>query len=274
MLRAVTVPALGRGSELRRRRQSGLVPAADRRPRACMAIAKARRKARETLERLLRDRSRQPAGALAAEHRAHDARHLSRRRAAARCASARTSSRRRTRCRASPTWPPRSGSASTAISGGAVLEDLDRDGFLDVMVSAAGFDSPDPRLPEHRRRPLRGADRAGRPRRHHRRPQPGARRLRQRRAGRRARAARRAGWAPIGRFPVSLLRNLGGLALRGRDEGRRSRRRRADPDGGLVRLRRRRLARPRGRAGSRPGAHGALRLAGCSTATATARSPT
>jgi hypothetical protein len=28
------------------------------------------------------------------------------------------------------------------ISGGAVMEDLDRDGFLDVMVSGAGFDSP------------------------------------------------------------------------------------------------------------------------------------
>jgi hypothetical protein len=34
------------------------------------------------------------------------------------------------------------GLAVHGISGGAVLEDLDRDGYLDVMTSGAGFDSP------------------------------------------------------------------------------------------------------------------------------------
>jgi hypothetical protein len=37
---------------------------------------------------------------------------------------------------------PEVGLSIHGISGGAVLEDLDRDGFLDVMISGAGFDSP------------------------------------------------------------------------------------------------------------------------------------
>jgi FG-GAP-like repeat/ASPIC and UnbV len=102
------------------------------------------------------------------------------------------------------------GLAIHAISGGAVLEDLDRDGFLDVMVSAAGFDSPI--------RVFRNT---------------GAGRFEERTAqsgldgitgglnlvhadfdndGLADVLVLRGAWmGAIGRFPVSLLRNLGGL---------------------------------------------------------------
>ena len=145
------------------------------------------------------------------------------------------------------------------LSGGSVIEDLDGDGLLDVVASAIGFGDQIRLFRNTGAGALRGADRGQRPRRHHRRPEPGAHRLRQRRPARHPGAARRLdgrGRAVPGLAAAQSRR----LAILGRDEGGRpGRRRGADADRGVVRLRRRRLARPVRRPRSHDPAQRALR---------------
>jgi len=102
---------------------------------------------------------------------------------------------------------PKSGVAIQGHAGGAILEDFDGDGFLDVMLSSMGWrissacstTTATGRSATARRRPVSSA----RPR-----PEHHPRRLRQRRAPRRPRPA---GWLDEagGRYPHSLLRNNG-----------------------------------------------------------------
>ena len=158
MLRADRLPAAGRGAELRQRRQPPTRACCRSRASGVHTRREGATQARSRCSSaLLRVDPEQPAGALAAEHRAHDARHLSRRRAARRCASRRRRSRRRIRCRASRTSPREVGLDVHGLSGGAVIEDFDGDGLLDVMRLGDRLRRPDALLPQHRRRHLRGA---------------------------------------------------------------------------------------------------------------------
>ena len=129
-------------------------------------------------------------GALAAEHRAHDAGRLPGARALARTSSRPARSPRSTRCRASPTWRRRRASTSSGWPA-APSSTTSTATAASTSCSRPSASRPDALLPQPRRRHVRGAHRGGRPHRRGRRPQHGPGRLRQRRLPRRARAARR-----------------------------------------------------------------------------------
>ena len=95
------------------------------------------------------------------------------------------------------------------LAGGAILDDFDNDGRLDLDGVPFGLRGPDAVLPEPGRRHVRGPHGAGRPRGRDGRPEHDPGRLRQRRLRRRRWCCAAAGWAPSVRFPFSLLRNKG-----------------------------------------------------------------
>ena len=127
------------------------------------------------------------------------------------------------------------------VSGGAVLEDLDEDGRLDVMVTAIGF-GDQMRVFRNVGRPLRRRDGRVGADRPHRRAQHGHRRLRQRRPARRAGAARRLDGRgrPVPDVAAAQSRRA---ALRRRDQGRRPAAPAAVADRDVARFRRRRVPR-------------------------------
>ena len=153
-------------------------------------------------------------------------------------------SRPTTRCRASTTSRARPASTSTGSRGGAILDDFDGDGRLDLMRLGDRLRGPDALLPQPRRRHVRGAHGRGRAHRRGGRPQHDPGRLRQRRRSSTSSSCAAAGCGTEGRFPLSLLRNNGDGTFADVTTAAGLLRFDADADRGLGRLRRRRLARP------------------------------
>ena len=193
VLKGVAYLRLGRGAELPPRRT---------RPDSCLLPIRGEgvHQKREGSTRGGRDPETRPGGpvpdnlqrALAAQHRAHDARQLSRRRA-----RARSSSRPRVFASRVPAAALRQrgaggrASTSTACPAGAILDDFDGDGRLDLMLSAMGFADQMRFFRNHGDGTFEERTDAGRPHGRGGRAQPGPGRLRQRRLRRRPRAARR-----------------------------------------------------------------------------------